>query len=124
MEENPKFIGDLLDKYALGERDFPGCNFEEHENLQYLTFDDSNLEGCKFFAADFTGSSFKNCNLKSSSFKCCKFDAVNFENADLRESLLSGAVFINCNFNSVNFDNADWYGHSIKTEEFLKIIEK
>jgi uncharacterized protein YjbI with pentapeptide repeats len=124
MENSPKFIGELLDRYSLGERNFPGCDFEGHENLQSMTFDDSNLEGTIFFCADFTGSSFKNCNLKNCSFKCCKFDRVNFENADLSECLLSGAEFINCNFANAKLDNADWYGHLITTEEFLKQIDK
>lgn len=124
MDNKPEFIGDLLERYALGERSFPGCDFEGHENLQRIIVDGCNLEGSIFFSADFTGTSFKDCNLRNCSFKCCKFEEVNFENADLRGCLLSGAEFKNCNFSNAKLDNADWYGHSITTEEFLTMINK
>jgi len=122
--DTPKYIGDLLDRYAVGEREFPNCDFESHDNLQSMIFDNSNLQGSTFFSADFTGTSFKNCNLKNCSFECCKFEQVNFENANLSESLLSGAEFIKCNFKNAKFDNADYYGHKLTTEDFLIRINK
>jgi len=42
--ETPEYIGDLLKRYELGERKFPNCDFEKHENLQHLFLDNSNLE--------------------------------------------------------------------------------
>ncbi|MBA6316901.1 pentapeptide repeat-containing protein [Cellulophaga baltica] len=120
--KTPKYVGDLLERYAEGEREFPNCDFEAHENLQNMTFDNSNLQRSIFFSADFTGSSFKNCNLKKCSFKYCKFEQVDFENADLSDSFLSGAEFINCNFKNAKLDNSDWYGHKLTTEEFLTRI--
>lgn len=122
--KTPKYIGDLLERYEKGEREFPNCKFEVHENLQYLTLDKSNLQGSIFFSANFTGTSFRNSNLKNCGFKCCKFEQVDFTNADLSGSLLSGAEFIDCKFSNTKFDGADWYGHTITTEEFMTKIVK
>ena len=118
----PENIGDLLERYSAGERHFPECDFEHHENLQNLNLNDVNFERSYIFSADFSGTSFRNANLKDCSFKCCQFINVDFTNADLSGSLLSGAIFVNCIFDNVNLDGADWYGHSLKTEEFLNVI--
>ena len=123
-KQPPKYIGDLLDSYDEGERNFPNCDFVQHENLQFLILNDCNLRNSKFFSADFTGTSFRNCNLSGCEFNCCKFENVDFTNVNLSGSFLIGTVFINCVFTNASFEGADWYGHKVTIEEFLRLIYK
>ncbi|MFT3794414.1 pentapeptide repeat-containing protein [Flavobacterium sp.] len=120
----PTTIGDLLDRYHDGERDFADCHFDCHDNLQFMTFDYCVLDGSTFNAADFTHSTFVGASLKSCVFRNCQFEHVDFSDANFSSADLTGATFKDCEFKNASFDQVKYFDHRLNTEDFLKYFAK
>lgn len=111
-----KAVSRLLDKYALGERDFsgidlswaslngaslPGVNFVEailkgidlrHSNLQGGEFMDAVFEGAKLSGADLSNANLEGANLIYADLSQTILIATNLKGVNLKGTNLSGAL--------------------------------
>ncbi|WP_017303673.1 pentapeptide repeat-containing protein [Spirulina subsalsa] len=90
-------VGEILQRYAKGGRNFRNANLPGAElaglclknanfigaNLRYANLQGANLEGVKFMAADLTGANFQGANLRKAKLMGALIDGVNFKGADL-----------------------------------------
>ncbi|CDM94577.1 MULTISPECIES: Rid family detoxifying hydrolase [Limnospira] len=95
---------ELLDRYAEGERDFPGVDLSDTD-WQGYDLSEINLEGADFSNSDFKNMVFNRANLKNCNFRGSTFQSVKFVNADL-----TNACFIKSDLHIIDFAWADLTG--------------
>ncbi|MFO7030299.1 endoribonuclease L-PSP [Limnospira fusiformis CCALA 023] len=104
-----------LDRYAEGERDFPGVDLS-YTTWQGYDFSDINLEGADFSNSDFKNMTFNQANLKNCNFSESTFQSVKFVNANL-----TNACFIKSDLYDIDFSGADLTGAQFKeANRFIK----
>ena len=95
---------ELLDKYKLGERDFPGVD------LSYTTWQGCNLSEINLEGADFSNSDFKNMVFNRANLKNCNFRGSTFQSVKFVEADLTNACFIKSDLHIIDFAWADLTG--------------
>ncbi|MDY7052622.1 Rid family detoxifying hydrolase [Limnospira fusiformis] len=95
---------ELLDKYKLGERDFPGVDLS-YTTWQGCNLSEINLEGADFSNSDFKNMTFNRANLKNCNFRGSTFQSVRFVKADL-----TNACLVKSDLRDIDFSGSDLTG--------------
>ncbi|CDM94576.1 Rid family detoxifying hydrolase [Limnospira indica] len=95
---------ELLDRFAEGERDFPGVDLSD-TNWPASDLSEINLEGADLSNSELKNMTFDNANLKNCNFSGSTLQFVEFVNADL-----TNACFIKSDLSDIDFSGADLTG--------------
>lgn len=106
----PTSLAELLQRYADGERNFPGIEMSDID-FSGVTLNGANFGPFSWFhSSDFEGAhlrgvSFRDCNVKCANF--CRADLIDasFEGAAIEATTWEGAVL-----DKVSFEGAGFYG--------------
>ena len=109
---------ELVDRYKLGERDFPGVDLS-YTTWQGHDFSDINLEGADLSNSSFKNMTFNQANLKNCNFSESTFQSVKFVNADL-----TNACCIKSDLNTINFSGADLTGAQFQASRRFSDIKR
>lgn len=113
----PACLAELLERYAAGERSFPGVEMCDAD-LSNVT-----LNGASFGPFSwFFNSKFEGAELQGVSFRDCNLKCANFTNADLRGAFFEGAAVEATDWNGALLDGASFagvtfYGYTLLPEE-------
>jgi len=119
----PKDRGELLNRYAQGERyfadiDLPDGTDLSHVDLSDAIFDGAMLSDIRFQFANLTGVSFCNANVKCSDFRHANLCGVSFEGAAVEAILLAEA-----NLTDIKIDGASYYGYTLQQRDLDSWLE-
>jgi uncharacterized protein YjbI with pentapeptide repeats len=107
----------ILRRYAEGERNFRGGEFDEEG---VIGFRGANLAGADFSEC-FIVADFRGANLEG-----CRFERANVKTCDFRGAILRGASFVGAPIDGAefdaaameaNFEGASQYGHTYAGDE-------
>lgn len=94
--------GELIARYAAGERDFAGVDLTG-ANLQDVFLDGINLEGAILDGANLCFSTFIGANFKNASMKEIIAQETAFVDAIFENANLTNAVIVDCSINGADF---------------------
>ena len=88
-------IGELLERYARGERDFVDINLPHKTDLTGINLSGANLKGAKLNHSNFTGANLEGTDLSYAWINDVFFTGANLEGANISWAYASGAKFRN-----------------------------
>lgn len=83
-------VGELIDRYAAGERDFTGVNLR-NANLEGVYLKHANLKGANLDGARLDGSDLRMASLDGAQLGGVSLNDANLEKASLKGAVLGGS---------------------------------
>ncbi|MFP4298464.1 MAG: pentapeptide repeat-containing protein [Spirulinaceae cyanobacterium] len=94
--------GELLSRYAKGDRNF--C----YANLENIELPQAQLPGIDLIGANLRGANLQNANLEGAKLVTADLEKADLTGANLRKAKLIGANLENCKMDGVNWDLSDF----------------
>ncbi len=109
---------DLLDRYALGERDFAGSELDSDpdNDLRGAQLDGIDLSQ-SFIFASFRGASLKGARFRAANVKTCDFKEADLTGADFSEAALCATEFGGAQMLDARFEGAYYHSSTLQAGE-------